>query len=158
VRNADGLLNCSNSAGGVLGAAEADDSNQSALWRAFLPTLKDLLRTRILPRPSSDRVDAPEPDEADRAAVCVAATAATEGTTVPADGVRCELLFVGDYTAMSTLLGIGLHITRADPLNAWMGKRDGEWVERELDDVLCTRHSLIGEACLCCGKVLQSET
>jgi hypothetical protein len=79
--NADGLLNCSNSAGGLLGAAEVDDSNQSALWRPFLPALKDLLRTGSLPRPSLDRVDAPEPDEADRAAVCAAATAATEGTT-----------------------------------------------------------------------------
>jgi hypothetical protein len=38
-----------------------------------------------------------------------------------------------------------------------MVKRDGEWVARELDDMLCTGHSLIEEACRCCGKVLQSE-
>jgi hypothetical protein len=157
VCNADGLLNCSNSAGGVLGAAEADGSNHSALWRPFLPTLKDLQQTRILPRPSSDRVDAPERDEADRAAVRAAATTAPEGTTVPADGVRCEMFFVDAYTAISTLLGIGLHITGAGPRNAWMVKRDGEWVERELNDMLCTGHSLIGEACRCRGKVFQSE-
>jgi hypothetical protein len=76
---------------------------------------------------------------------------------VPADGVRCELLFIDDYKAMPTLLGIGLHITGAEPLNAWMVKRDGEWVERELDDMLCTGHSLVGEACRCRGKVFQSE-
>jgi hypothetical protein len=76
---------------------------------------------------------------------------------LPADGVRCELLFVDDYTVNSTLLGIGLHITGADPLNAWMVKRDGEWVQRELDNMLCTGHSLIGEACRCRGKVFQSE-
>jgi hypothetical protein len=67
--------------------------------------------------------------------------------------VRCGLLFAGDYTAISTLLGIGSRITGADRLNAWMAKRDGEWVERELDEMLCTRHVFIGEACRCCGKV-----
>jgi hypothetical protein len=38
-----------------------------------------------------------------------------------------------------------------------MFERDGEWVERELDDMLCTGHSLVGEACRCCGKVFPSE-
>jgi hypothetical protein len=156
IRNIDGLHNCSNSAGDIRAAVEADDSNQAALWAPFVAVISDVERTGILPPPSTSECDAPVPDEADRAAVAAAAAAAAAGQPAPTGGVRCKLRFVGDYKAVSALMGIGAHNSAAYRLNAWAVNRDGVWHERTLNHMLTTGNGIVGAECRCCHKVFAS--